>query len=158
MTDTKTATRSRTATDDTSGTLTDEERAAAKERVKELKAEARRGSRANKEDGERDLLAKLAEMPESDRVMGERIHALITANEPSLWPKTWYGMPAYAKDGKVVCFFQSADKFKARYATFGFNDDAKLDEGTMWATSWALTKLTAADEARIVELVKRAVS
>ena len=157
MPDTKTATRSRTATDDTSGTLTDEERAAAKERVKELKAEARRGSRANKEDGARDLLAKLAEMPESDRVMGERIHALITANAPSLWPKTWYGMPAYAKDGKVVCFFQSADKFKSRYATFGFSDTANLDEGALWPTAFALKELTATEEARISALVKKAV-
>jgi uncharacterized protein YdhG (YjbR/CyaY superfamily) len=127
-----------------------------KERAKELKAEAR--SRADKADGERDLLAKVAEMPESDRALAERIHAIVTANAPVLAPKTWYGMPAYARDGKVVCFFQSADKFKARYATFGFNDDANLDEGTMWATSWALTGLSAADEARIGALVKKAVS
>jgi uncharacterized protein YdhG (YjbR/CyaY superfamily) len=136
--------------------FTDEEKAAMKERAKELKAEAR--SRADKADGERDLLAKIAEMPEPDRALAERIHAIVKANAPALVPKTWYGMPAYAKDGKVVCFFQSADKFKARYATFGFNDAANLDEGTMWATSWALTGLSAADEAKIGALVKKAVS
>jgi uncharacterized protein YdhG (YjbR/CyaY superfamily) len=135
---------------------TAEERAAMKERAKEMKAEAR--ANRNRADGEADLLAKIAEMPKSDRVMAERIHAVITANAPILSPKTWYGMPAYAKDDKVVCFFQAADKFKARYATFGFNDTAKLDEGSMWPTSWALTKLTAADEAKIGELVKKAVS
>jgi uncharacterized protein YdhG (YjbR/CyaY superfamily) len=134
---------------------TAEERAAMKERAKEMKAEAR--ANKNRADGEADLLAKIAEMPKSDRVMGERIHAVITANAPILSPKTWYGMPAYAKGDKVVCFFQAADKFKARYATFGFNDPAKLDEGSMWPTSWALTKLTAADEARIGALVKKAV-
>jgi uncharacterized protein YdhG (YjbR/CyaY superfamily) len=135
---------------------TDEERAAMKEHAKELKAAAKRG--AARADGEADVLAKIAEMPESDRTMAERIHAVITANAPDLAPRTWYGMPAYARDGKVVCFFQAADKFKARYATFGFNDTANLDEGAMWATSWALTELTAADEARIGELVKKAVS
>jgi len=135
---------------------TAEERAAMKERAKEMKAEAR--ANKNRADGEADLLAKIAEMPKSDRVMAERIHAVITANAPILSPKTWYGMPAYAKDDKVVCFFQAADKFKARYATFGFNDTAKLDEGSMWPTSWALTKLTAADEAKIGALVKKAVS
>jgi uncharacterized protein YdhG (YjbR/CyaY superfamily) len=145
-----------TATDKASKGFTADEKAAMKERAKELKAEAR--SRADKADGERDLLAKVAEMPESDRALAERIHAIVTANAPVLAPKTWYGMPAYARDGKVVCFFQSADKFKARYATFGFNDDANLDEGTMWATSWALTGLSAADEARIGALVKKAVS
>lgn len=129
-----------------------------KERAKELKAEARRGPRAAKADGESDLLAKIAEMPEADRAMAERIHALIKASAPALSPKTWYGMPAYATDGKVVCFFQSAHKFKARYATFGFNDTANLDEGTMWPTAFALTELTAADEARIGALVKKAVS
>jgi uncharacterized protein YdhG (YjbR/CyaY superfamily) len=156
MTETgKSATR--TAPDDkTSKRFTAEERAAVQERAKELKAEAR--SRASRADGERDLLAKIAEMPESDRAMAERIHAIVEANAPALAPKTWYGMPAYAKDGKVICFFQAADKFKARYATFGFNDDANLDEGTMWATSWALTGLTAADEAKIGALVKKAVS
>jgi uncharacterized protein YdhG (YjbR/CyaY superfamily) len=135
---------------------TAEERAAMKERAKEMKAEAR--ANKNRADGEADLLAKIAEMPKSDRVMAERIHAVITANAPILSPKTWYGMPAYAKDDKVVCFFQAADKFKARYATFGFNDTAKLDEGSMWPTSWALTKLTAADETKIGTLVKKAVS
>jgi uncharacterized protein YdhG (YjbR/CyaY superfamily) len=144
------------AIDKASKGFTAEEKAAMRERAKELKAEAR--SRADKADGERDLLAKVAEMPESDRALAERIHAIVTANAPALVPKTWYGMPAYARDGKVVCFFQSADKFKARYATFGFNDDANLDEGTMWETSWALTGLSAADEARIGALVKKAVS
>ena len=138
---------------------TDAERAAMKERAREMKAEARRRSRAGKGDGEADVLAKIAEMPESDRVMAERIHALVKANAPSLSPKTWYGMPAYAnEDGKIVCFFQSADKFKARYATFGFDAAANLDEGSMWPTSYALTNLTAADEARITDLVKKAVS
>jgi uncharacterized protein YdhG (YjbR/CyaY superfamily) len=140
--------------------FTDEERAAMKERAQELKAEARRGSRAKKgkADGESDVLAKIAEMPEPDRSMAERLHALIKANAPALSPKTWYGMPAYAKDGKVVCFFQGADKFKARYATFGFNDTANLDEGAMWPVAFALKELTATEEARIVALVKRAVS
>ena len=124
-----------------------------RERAKELKAEARA------EEGESAVLTKIAEMPEPDRVMAERIHAIIKASAPSLTPKTWYGMPAYAnKDGKVVCYFTSADKFKSRYATFGFNDDANLDEGHMWPTSYALTKLTAAEEARISALVKKAVS
>jgi len=140
----------------TSTTFTAEERAAMKERAKEQKAEARRG--AAKADGERDVLAKIAEMPDSDRVMAERIHALVKATAPDLSPKTWYGMPAYAKDGKIICFFQSADKFKARYATFGFSDDAHLDDGAMWPTAFALTELTSADEARIGALVKRAVS
>ena len=133
-----------------------EERAAMQERAKEVKAEARR-AKAGKGDGEADLLAKLAGMPESDRVMGERIHALVKATAPELEPKTWYGMPAYAKDGKVVLFFQAADKFKSRYATFGFNEDPRVDEGEMWATSWALTKLTPAAEKQIVALVKKAV-
>ena len=137
--------------------FTDEERAAMKERAQELKAEGRRGRGADKADGERDVLAKLAEMPEPDRAMGERLHAIIRASAPDLTPKTWYGMPAYAKDGKVVCFFQAADKFKSRYATFGFDVAAKLDEGAMWPTSFALTELTAADEARIAALVKQAV-
>jgi uncharacterized protein YdhG (YjbR/CyaY superfamily) len=134
--------------------FTDEERAAMKERAKELKASRKKG----KADGESDVLAKIAEMPEPDRAMAERIHALIKANAPDLSPKTWYGMPAYARDGKVVCFFQSADKFKARYATFGFNDTANLDEGNMWPTSFALKELTATEEERIVALVKKAVS
>lgn len=135
---------------------TDEERAAMKEHARELKAAAKRG--AAKADGEADVLAKIAEMPDSDRVMAERIHEVVKANAPDLVPRTWYGMPAYATaDGKVLCFFQAADKFKARYATFGFNDVAHLDDGAMWPTSWALTKLTAADEKRIGELVKKAV-
>ena len=125
-----------------------------KERSRELKAAARAGKSAA--DGERDVLAKIAEMPEPDRAMAERIHAIVKTSAPDLSPKTWYGMPAYAKDGKVVCFFQSAQKFKARYATLGFNDPANLDDGTMWPTAFALTKLTAADEKRIGALVKRA--
>jgi uncharacterized protein YdhG (YjbR/CyaY superfamily) len=134
---------------------TDEERAAMKEHAAELKRDAKRG--AAKADGEADVRAKIAEMPESDRAMAERIHEIVTASAPDLVPRTWYGMPAYARDGKVLCFFQAADKFKARYATFGFNDVATLDEGTMWPTSWALTNLSKADEKRIGELVKKAV-
>jgi uncharacterized protein YdhG (YjbR/CyaY superfamily) len=153
----KQSTKSTTRTDTSAGVLTEEELAALKETVQERKAEARRGAR--KADGERDVLEKIAEMPESDRVMAERFHAIVKASAPSLEPKTWYGMPAYAtKDGKVVAFFQAAAKFKARYATFGFNEDANLDDGSMWPTSWALTKLTAADEARIAALVKKAAS
>src|ERR671910_2423540 len=132
--------------------FTAEERAAMRERAKEQKAEEQ------KADGERAVLAKIAEMPQTDRVMAERLHEIVKASAPELSPKTWYGMPAYAKDGKVVCFFQSAEKFKARYATFGFNDTANLDDGAMWPTSFALTELTAADEARISALVKKAVS
>ena len=138
--------------------FTDEERAAMKERAQELKAEARRGPRADKADGESAVLAKIAEMPGPDRAMAKRLHAIIEASAPALSPKTWYGMPAYAKDGKVVCFFQSAQKFNARYATFGFSDEANLDEGAMWPTAFALKELTAADEARIAALVKKAVS
>jgi uncharacterized protein YdhG (YjbR/CyaY superfamily) len=138
--------------DKTSEGWTDEERAAMKARAQELKAEAK------KADGERDVLAKIAEMPDPDRAMAERLHAIVKANAPALSPKLWYGMPAYAKDGKVVCFFQSAQKFNTRYATFGFNDAANLDEGAMWPTAFALTELTAADEARIAALVKKAVS
>src|SRR5437773_4017979 len=138
--------------------FTDEERAAMKERAQELKAEARRDPRAKKADGESDVLAKIAEMPEPDRAMAERLHAIIKASAPALSPRTWYGMPAYAKDGNVVCFFQSAQKFKARYATFGFSDKANLDEGTVWPVAFALKELTAADEARIAALVKKAVS
>jgi uncharacterized protein YdhG (YjbR/CyaY superfamily) len=134
----------------TSNRFSDEERSAMKERARELKA-------ANSAAADvADVLAKIAEMPESDRVMAERLHALITASAPDLAPKTWYGMPAYARDGKLICFFKSADKFKSRYATFGFEENARLDDGTMWATSWALTKLTAADEKQIVALVKKA--
>ena len=136
--------------------FTDEERAAMRERAKEVKAAGRRGS-AGKADGESDVVAKIAEMPEPDRVMAERLHALIKASAPDLSSRTWYGMPAYAKDGKVVCFFQSAQKFKTRYATLGFSDKANLDEGSMWPTSFALKELTAAEEARIGELVKKAV-
>jgi uncharacterized protein YdhG (YjbR/CyaY superfamily) len=138
--------------------LTDEERAAMKARTQELKAEARRGPRADKADEESAVLAKIAEMPEPDRALGERLHAVIKASAPALSPKLWYGMPAYAKDGKVVCFFQAAQKFKSRYASFGFNDTANLDEGAMWPVAFALTELTAADEARIGALVKKAVS
>ena len=138
--------------------FTDEERDAIKERAKEVKAAARRGPRADKANGASDVLAKIAEMPEPDRAMAERLHAVITASAPALSPKLWYGMPAYAKDGKVVCFFQSAQKFNTRYATLGFSDDANLDDGTMWPSAFALTKLTAADEARIGALVKKAVS
>ncbi|MEV3853260.1 DUF1801 domain-containing protein [Streptomyces sp. NPDC050095] len=137
--------------------FTAEERAAMKDRAKEVKAGARRRAGGAKADPESELLAKIAEMEDADRVLAERIHALVRAAAPHLTPKTWYGMPAYAKDGKVLCFFQSAAKFKARYATLGFNDVATLDDGTMWPTAFALTsELTAADEARISELVKRA--
>ena len=140
----------------TSDGWTDDERAAMKERAREMKAEARRGK--EKEDGERDVLAKIAEMPKQDRVMAERLHAIVKASAPDLVPKTWYGMPAYAKDGKVVCFFQSAQKFKSRYATLGFSDEANLDKGAMWPTSFALKELTGADEKKIAALVKKAVS
>jgi hypothetical protein len=138
------------------GGFTDEERAAMKERAQELKAAARRGK--GKADGESDVLAKIAEMPEPDRAMAERLHAIIKASAPDLSPRTWYGMPAYAKDGSVVCFFQSAQKFKARYATLGFSDKAGLDDGAMWPTSCALKELGAAEEAQIVALVQQAVS
>ncbi|MEU2041878.1 iron chaperone [Nocardia niwae] len=151
----KTTTRTSTKTKASVG-FTDEERAAMKEHAAELKTAARRGSRAAKADGEKDVLAKIAGMSESDRVMAERLHAVVKASAPDLSPKLWYGMPAYAKDGKVLCFFQSAEKFKSRYATFGFNDIAGLDDGTMWPTAFALTKLTAADEARIGDLVQKA--
>jgi uncharacterized protein YdhG (YjbR/CyaY superfamily) len=136
--------------------FTAEERAAMKERARELKAEERVSK--DRAAGEKDLLSKIAEMPQSDRVMAEKLHEIVQANAPDLMPKTWYGMPAYAKGGKVVCYFTSADKFKSRYATFGFNDEANLDEGTMWPTSFALKKLTAADEKKIAALVKKAVS
>jgi hypothetical protein len=147
-----------TATGKASKGFSDEERAAMKERAQELKTASRRGPRAGKADGEHDVLAKIAEMPEPDRAMAERLHAIIKASAPALLPRTWYGMPAYAMDGKVVCFFQSAQKFKTRYATFGFSDTAKLDEGAMWPTAFALEKLTAAEEARIGALVRKAVS
>ncbi len=136
--------------------FTAEERAAMRERARELKAEER--ANKNRAAGESTVLAKIAEMAEPDRAMATRLHALITASAPALAPRLWYGMPAYAKDGKVVCYFQSAQKFNSRYATFGFNDNANLDEGSMWPTSFALTALTAADEARIGALVKQAVS
>src|SRR5207245_10662033 len=129
--------------------------AAMKERAQELKSAARRGSRADKADGESDVLAKIAEMPKPDRAMAERLHAIIKASAPALSPRTWYGMPAYAKDGNVVCFFQGAQKFKARYATLGFSDKANLDEGHMWPTAYALKELTAAEEAKIATLVKK---
>ena len=140
------------------GGFTEEERAAMKERGKELKAAARRGARAAKADEEGEVLAKIAELPESDRALGERLHAIIKAAAPDLSPRLWYGMPAYAKDGKIVCHFQYAQKFKTRYAMLGFSDRANLDEGAMWPVYYALTKLTAADEARIAALVKKAVS
>jgi uncharacterized protein YdhG (YjbR/CyaY superfamily) len=140
-----------------SSAFTAEEQEAMKERAREIKAEKRRGGRSSKAGGESEVLAKLAEMPDADRKLGERIHAIVTKTAPELEPRTWYGMPAYAKDGKVVCFFQGAAKFKARYSTLGFNDAAQLDDGAMWPTSFALTKLTSAEEKRIAELVERAV-
>ena len=154
------STKGSTANDKkSSARFTAEERAAMRERAKELKAEGRRGKAADKLDGERDVLAKIAEMPQPDRTIAERLHAIVKASAPDLAPRTWYGMPAYAnKAGKVICYFTAAAKFKSRYATFGFSDDAKLDEGTMWPTSFALTELTAADDARIGALVKKAVS
>ena len=158
MKDTQMPARSTTPIDETVEGFTDEERAAMKERTKELKAAARRGPRAATADGESEVLAKIAEMPEPDRAMAERIHAVVMASAPSISPRTWYGMPAYAKDGKVICFFQAASKFKVRYATFGFQPDAGLDDGAMWPVAFALTELTAADEARIGALVKKAVS
>jgi hypothetical protein len=158
MKDTQKSARSTTATDKKVEGFTDEERGAMKERAQELKAAARRGPQADKADGESAVLAKIAEMPEPDRAMAERLHAIIKASAPALLPRTWYGMPAYAKDGNVVCFFQSRQKFKTRYATLGFSDKANLDEGAMWPTAFALTELTAAAEARIGALVKKAVS
>jgi hypothetical protein len=143
---------------DAAGGFTDEERAAMKERAKEVRVPARRGQVAAKADGESDLLAKIAEMPEADRVMAERLHAVIMAAVPDLAPRTWYGQPAYAKDGDVLCFFQPAAKFRTRYATLGFSDKAHLDDGAMWPSYYALTELTAAVEARIAELVRRAAS
>jgi uncharacterized protein YdhG (YjbR/CyaY superfamily) len=155
MTDTQKRQRNGSAAT-TSATWTDDEKEAMKARAKELKAEARRG--AEKADGEKDLLAKVAEMPESDRVMAERIHAVVMASAPELSPKTWYGMPAYAKDGKVVCFFKAASKFDTRYATLGFEEAAMIDDGDFWPTSYGLTKMTPAIEKQIGELVKKAVS
>jgi uncharacterized protein YdhG (YjbR/CyaY superfamily) len=155
-TETQKIARSAEANANTSQGFTDAEKAAMKERAKELKAEARASK--NKEEGENAVLAAIAAMPEPDRSMAARLHEIIKTSAPSLSPKTWYGMPAYAnKDGNVICFFQNASKFNARYATLGFNDRANLDEGAMWPTSFALKELTAAEEARIVELVKKAV-
>ncbi|MEU8800456.1 DUF1801 domain-containing protein [Spirillospora sp. NPDC048819] len=148
----KTATASGKAFDG----FSDDERAAMKEHARELKAAARRGKA--KADGERDVLAKITEMADADRAIAERLHEIVKASAPDLVPRTWYGMPAYAKDGKVLCFFQSAQKFKARYATLGFNDVASLDDGAMWPAAFALTELTAENEARIAALVKRAAS
>jgi hypothetical protein len=152
MKDTQNSTKSTPQSKRRSTGFTDEERGAMKDRVKEMKAAA------DKADGESAVLAKIAEMTPSDRAMGKRLHAVIKASAPALSPRLWYGMPAYAKDGKVVCFFQTAQKFKTRYATLGFSDEAHLDEGAMWPTAFALTKLTADDEARIGALVKKAVS
>jgi hypothetical protein len=154
--ETQKSARSTTATDKQVKGFTDEERAAMKARAQELKAEAR--ANKNKAQGESDVLAKIAEMSGPDRSMAKRLHAIITASAPALSPKTWYGMPAYAKDGKIVCFFQSAQKFNTRYATLGFSDAATLDEGAMWPVTFALKALTADDEARISALVKKAVS
>ncbi len=151
MTDTHKAAKSSPA-------FTDEERAAMKERAREQKASARRGARAAEGDGDSEVLAKIAEMSPADRAMAERIHAIVKASAPGLSARTWYGQPAYARDGKVVCFFQPAQKFKTRYSTFGFSDEAHLDDGAMWPVAFALTELTAADEARIGALVKKAVS
>jgi uncharacterized protein YdhG (YjbR/CyaY superfamily) len=138
--------------------FTDEERVAMKEHIQELKAAARRGPRADQADEESAVLAKIAAMPEPDRAMGKRLHAIIKASAPAVSPRLWYGMPAYAKEGKVVCFFQSAQKFKTRYATFGFSDKANLDDGALWPVGFALKALTAAEEAKIAALVKKAVS
>jgi uncharacterized protein YdhG (YjbR/CyaY superfamily) len=144
-----------TATRKTTKGFTDDERAAMKERAKELKAEALASK--NRAGGERDVLAAIGAMKGTDRAMAKRLHEIITATAPDLWPKTWYGMPAYAKDGKVVCYFQNAEKFKSRYATFGFSDEATIDEGALWPVAFALKKLTAAEEAKIAALVKKAV-
>ena len=157
-TDTQRSAKRATATGKAVKGFTDEERAAMKERAQELKAAARRGPRAGKANGESQVLAKIAEMPERDRAMAERLHAIIKASAPALSPRTWYGMPAYAKDGDVICFFQSARKFQTRYATFGFSDKANLDDGAMWPTSFALKELSSAEEARIGALVKKSVS
>src|SRR4051794_26529633 len=158
MEDTRKSAKSTAAVDETSEGFTDEERAAIKERARELRTSGRPAGGADKADGESEVLAKIAEMPEPDRGMAERLHAVITASAPVLSPRLWYGMPAYTKNGKVVCFFQSAEKFKTRYATFDFNEQANLDEGAMWPTAFALTELTATEEARIAALVKKAVS
>ena len=154
--DTQKSAESTTATGEKSKGFTDEERAAMKERAQELKAAARADQ--DRAEGESAVLAKIAEMPEPERAMAKRLHAIIIASAPALSPKTWYGMPAYAKDGKIVCFFQSKQKFNTRYATLGFSDAANIDEGALWPTAYALTELTAAEEARIAALVKKAVS
>ena len=156
MQDLQKSAKSTSASDKTSKVFTDEERSAMKERAKEQKAAARRGPRAGEADGESEVLAKIAEMPGPDRAMAERLHAIVSETAPHLVPRTWYGMPAYTRDGKVVCFFKNAAKFGTRYATFGFEEAAQLDEGTMWPTSYAITRLTKADEARIAALVKQA--
>ena len=156
--ETQKSAKSTTATSKKFKGFTDEERAAMKDHVQEMKASADRGPRADKADGESAVLAKIAEMREPDRAMGKRLHAIIKASGPVLSPRTWYGMPAYAKDGEVVCFFQPAQKFKTRYATLGFSDAANLDEGAMWPVVFALKELTATEEARISALVKKAVS
>ena len=153
---TQESSRSTAASNKKSRGFTDEERAAMKARAQELKAEAR--ANKNKADGETDVLAAIAAMPEPDRAIAKRLHEIIKASAPALSPKTWYGMPAYARDGKVVCFYQSAEKFKTRYASFGFSDAANLDEGALWPTAFALKELTVAGEAKIVALVKKAVS
>jgi uncharacterized protein YdhG (YjbR/CyaY superfamily) len=158
MKDTRKSATSATASGKTYEGFTDEERGAMKERAHELKAAASRGPRASKADGESDVLAKIAEMQGSDRALAERLHAIVKASAPGLSPRTWYGMPAYAKDGKILCFFRSAQKFNTRYATFGFSDAANLDEGAMWPTDFALKEMTADTEARIGALVKKAVS
>ena len=157
MNDAKKTAGDAAAADEAATGFTPEERAAMQERAREMKA-AKRGGRAGGADGERDLLAKIAEMAEPDQSMAERVHAVVMAAAPTLAPRTWYGMPAYAKDGKVICFFQAASKFKVRYATFGFQPDANLDDGAMWPTSFALTELTPDVEARITALVKQAAS
>jgi uncharacterized protein YdhG (YjbR/CyaY superfamily) len=156
-TESKQSARKSSAARNSAKVWTEEERAAMQESARERKAASRRGPGDERAEGERDLLAKVAQMPAADRALAERIHALVMTAAPSLAPKTYYGMPAYAKDGKVVCFFQAASKFKVRYATFGFQPDARLDDGAMWPVAFAVTRLTAADEARISSLVKKAV-
>ena len=156
MTDTNTSTKRKGSTRTSQKVWTDEERAAMQESARERKAAARRGPRDERAEGELELRAKIAEMPEPDRAMAERLHALVTDSAQNLVPRTYYGMPAYAKDGKVICFFQPASKFKVRYSTFGFQPDARIDDGEMWPIAFAVTKLTAGVEARIAELVKKA--
>jgi uncharacterized protein YdhG (YjbR/CyaY superfamily) len=156
MADPKSTTTKRSATRNSASVWTDEERAAMKESARERKAASRRGSVDERAEGERDVRAKIAEMPTADRVMAERIHQLVTTTAPSLVPRTYYGMPAYAKDGKVICFFQAASKFKVRYSTFGFQPDARIDDGELWPVAFAVTELTPSSEARLTELVKKA--